>query len=167
MSNTDTNKAAKAIELAANIGIVLVAVAALVIFARSYLTQPATQRALVGEKLALKDVNWQVSKKSIVLVLSTTCHFCTESAPFYRQLVKKSEEQHVRTIAVFPQAAVEASSYLKNQDVVVSEVRQSSLADMQVDGTPTLLLIDEKGVVRGEWVGKLPLDGEKDVLAKL
>src|SRR5215471_636141 len=160
MSNTGTNKAARMVEVAANIGIVIVAVVALGFFARSYLGYPAAQHALVGEKLALKDINWQTNRKSLVLALSTTCHFCTESAPFYRQLVAKSEEQHVRTIAVFPQGPPEASSYLKNQNVAVNEVRQTSFADMQISGTPTLLLIDEKGVVRGAWVGKLAPDGE-------
>jgi thiol-disulfide isomerase/thioredoxin len=166
MSNTNTNKAARIIELAANIGIVFVAVVALVFFVRSYWIPSATQHALVGEKLPLKDVNWQVNKKTLVLVLST-CHFCSESAPFYRQLARKSEEQHVRTIAVFPQAAAEALSYLKNQEVPVNEVRQSQLPDMQVTRTPTLLLIDEKGIVKGAWIGKLSLDREKEVLAKL
>lgn len=103
----------------------------------------------------------------MVLAISTTCHFCNESAPFYDELVSQCKQQHVRTIAVLPQPTVEAESYLKDKGIAVDEVRQAILSGLRINGTPTLLLVDGGGIVRSVWIGKLESSGEKEVLAKL
>jgi hypothetical protein len=120
-----------------------------------------------GTKLPLKNASWQSGDKTIVLAISTTCHFCTDSADFYRKLVLECKRRHVHTIAVLPQSTDEAESYLKNEGVAVDEVRQAALSDLHINGTPTLLLVDGSRIVRSVWVGKLASEGEKQVLAKL
>jgi len=169
MTEEKTSKAARKIEMAANIAIIIAALAVVLIFIRNYTQKPAGPPPTIatGTKLPLQDVNWQSSEKNLVLVVSTTCHFCTESAGFYRELVSQCKQQHVRTIAVLPQVVPEAESYLKNEGVTVDEVRQSALSDIKVYGTPTLLLVDSGGIVRNVWEGKLPDKQEKEVLAKL
>lgn len=158
----------KKIEVGANIAIIIVALATVVMFARSYKgNQSQPQQIKAGAQFGLKDVNWQDNGKSMVLVLSTTCHFCTESAGFYRELVGHCQREHVRTVAVFPQPTNAAQSYLAGNGVVVDEVRQASLSNVEVTGTPTLLLIDKKGTVQNVWVGKLSEDREREILAKL
>jgi hypothetical protein len=161
--------AARKIEIAANIAIVVVACVAVLVLVRNYransLRQPATISA--GARFALKNANWMASPKNMVLAVSTTCHFCTESAPFYRQLVEECRRDHVRTIAVLPQPVNEAEAYLKGEGVAVDEIRQSPLGDLEVPGTPTLLLVDDRGVVDNVWIGKLPSDKEKEVLKKV
>ena len=102
-----------------------------------------------------------------MLALSTSCHYCNESAEFYRRLVKECEAHGVRTIAILPQAVNEAQTYLGNEGVKVNEVRQASLPSLEITGTPTLLLINDAGKVEHIWYGKLPPEQEKDVLAKL
>jgi len=163
-----TSPLARKIEAVANIAIIIAAVAIVVVLVRNYTRKPETPPTVgVGAKLALKDVSWQSNPKSMVMVVSTVCHFCTESAGFYRQLVTQCKQQHVHTIAVLPQSPAEAESYLKNEGVVVDEVRQAQLHDIEVGGTPTLLLVDGSGVVRNVWVGKLASDGEQEVISKL
>jgi len=169
MEGKKLESAAKKIEIAANVAIIIVALAAVLFFVKNYMTNRAESRARIstGTKFALRDVNWQVSGKNVVLALSTTCHFCTESAGFYRELVQQCQKQHVRMVAVLPQAVNEAQSYLKNEGVTVDEVRQGSFSELQISGTPTLLLLDNSGVVKSVWFGKLPAEKEKEVLAKL
>ncbi|MBZ5522873.1 MAG: hypothetical protein LAP21_11605 [Acidobacteriia bacterium] len=161
--------AARKIEMTANVAIVIVACVAVTMLVRNYransLAQPRT--ISTGATLPLKNQNWQANQKNLVLAVSTTCHFCTESAPFYRQLVEYCRQQHVRTIAVLPQPVNEAEAYLKGEGVTVDEIRQTPLNEIEVSGTPTLLLVDSGGVVRNVWVGKLPGDKEKEVLKKL
>ncbi len=41
----------------------------------------------VGAKINLSGVDWSKSERNLVLALSTTCHFCSESAGFYQKLV--------------------------------------------------------------------------------
>jgi len=36
-----------------------------------------------------------------------------------------------------------------------------------VDGTPTLLLVNEKGEISNSWVGKIPKEKEKEVISQL
>ena len=46
-------------------------------------------------------------------------------------------------------------------------MRHSALRDIGVEGTPTLLLVDESGKVIASWVGKLGPDQEAAVFARL
>lgn len=154
--------------MGANVAIILAVLAIVVLFVRNYTRKPDFPPTIAaGAKLPLKDANWQSSQKSLVLAVSTTCHFCEESAGFYRQLVSQCKQQHVRVIAVLPQSVGESESYLKNEGVTVDEVRQVVFSDMQIGGTPTLLLVDGSGTVKDVWIGKLPDDQEKDVISKL
>jgi len=61
----------------------------------------------------------------------------------------------------------EAQDYLNRLGVSVDEVRQASLAEFGVRGTPTLLLVDDSGIVKNFWIGKIPLEQETDVLEAL
>lgn len=160
---------AKKIELAANIGIVITAVLVVIFFIRNYTQRPNDPQRTValGSKFALKNVNWQASGKNLVFAVSTTCHYCTESAAFYRELVEECRQQHVRTIAVLPQPQAEAQAYLSGEGVDVDEIRQAPLSDLDIGGTPTLVLVNQAGVVKQVWRGKLPSEKEKDVITKL
>lgn len=66
-----------------------------------------------------------------------------------------------------PQTVEEGKQYLKNLGVDISEVYNAKLASIGVTATPTLLLIDQSGVVSDMWRGKLSDDAEKEVLSKL
>jgi thioredoxin-related protein len=160
---------AKKIEMAANIAIVITAVLVGIFFIKNYSQRQANPQRTValGSKFALKDVNWQANDKNLVLAVSTTCHFCTESAPFYRKLVEQCKQQHVHTVAVLPQTPAEAQAYLGGEGVTVDEIRQAPLTDLDVSGTPTLVLVDRAGVVKRVWVGKLPGTKEDDVVKVL
>ncbi|MBZ5494002.1 MAG: redoxin domain-containing protein [Acidobacteriia bacterium] len=168
MAGISNERTAKRVELVANVGIVIVALLAATLLLRNNLGhQSNPQSIVIGSKIKLKDVNWKANGKTLVLALSTNCHFCTESAPFYRQLVKAAEEKNVRTVAVFPQSPLEATSYLAAKAVKVDLVQQSPLPDIQVSGTPTVLLVNENGEVKAVWIGKLQAEREKDLLGRL
>jgi len=160
---------ARKIEVAANVAIIVTACLVAVFFVRNYMAEKSDQRHTIalGSRFALENINWEASRKNIVLALSTSCHFCNESAGFYRELVKECETHGVRTIAVLPQTVSEAQSYLTNEGVKVNEVRQAPLPSLEISGTPTLLLVNNEGKVERVWYGKLPPNDEKDVLAKL
>jgi hypothetical protein len=51
--------------------------------------------------------------------------------------------------------------------VHVDDIKQISLNTLGVRGTPTLLLVNDVGVVTDVWVGKLQLDQEVQVLTAL
>jgi hypothetical protein len=119
-------------------------------------------------KPLLKDVNWSQNGRTIVLALSTQCHFCTASAPFLRKLVQEAKStKAVKTVAVLPQPIAEAQKYLDGEDVHVDEVTQAEMSSIGVGGTPTWLMVDKAGIVTDVWVGKLDSTGEEQVLHAL
>jgi peroxiredoxin len=158
---------AKKVEVGANVAIIIVVVMIGAIFVRNYTGQLQTHGQIsVGTKFALHDVNWKTNEKNLVFALSTSCHFCSESADFYRQIAQ-ARAKNVRTIAVFPQSVAAAREYTKKMGIEFDEVRQASLSGLEISGTPTLLIIDNAGQVRSVWVGKLPPQTEKEVLARV
>ncbi|HEX8282260.1 MAG TPA: hypothetical protein VF588_02855 [Pyrinomonadaceae bacterium] len=165
----------KKIEVAANVAILVVALLLGVVLVKRYLLpspppvpQSEEQRLKPGDKLALADVDWGRSKKTLVMVLSTNCHFCTESAPFYQRLAReKSGRDDVRLLAVLPQSVEESRKYLDTNGVSVTEVRQAQPGAVGVRGTPTLIIVNSSGAVVDSWVGKLPRDKEDEVLKRL
>jgi hypothetical protein len=61
----------------------------------------------------------------------------------------------------------EAQNYLKDKNIGITQVVNNSLTGIGVAATPTLMIVNEKGVVSEYWRGKLSSDREKEVLAKL
>lgn len=170
MTDEKSTPLSRKLELGANIGIIVVAIAACAILARNYLfpnSRGEGPQIKAGERLALKNVEWKANNRNIVLALSTSCHFCTESAGFYRQLSDACRKQGVHLIAVFPEPVSSGASYLQGEGVAVDEIRQAVFRDIEIRGTPTLLFVDSQGVVKQVWVGKLPSDVETQVLGKL
>jgi len=162
-------KSIQLIEVGANAGIVIVALLCIVIGIKSYWGRgySRTHNIPIGTQLNLHGINWGTQPKSIILALSTNCHFCTESAPFYRDLVAKCASEHIRTIAVFPQSAPEAISYLTGEQVKVDEIKEAPLDTIRVAGTPTLILVDGHGKVQAAWIGKLSAEQQNQVFARL
>jgi hypothetical protein len=166
----------KRIELIANVSIVVVAILLSIVLVKSYLitnssplgsNQEADGTEVgVGQALALPDVDWEKNGQTLILALSTTCHFYTASGPFYQRLAKERGDD-TRLVAVFPQTINDGKDYLNRLGVSVDEVKQASFKSNNVRGTPTLLLVNGDGVVVKEWVGKLPADQEIEVLSKV
>lgn len=70
-----------------------------------------TPSALVGNTIRLPGVQFPAQRDSLVLGISTQCHFCNESLPFYKGLTD-SLQGRLDVFAVMPQAQTEAGKYL-------------------------------------------------------
>jgi peroxiredoxin len=165
----ETNETSKKIEMGANVAVIIVALVAVAIFVRSYWMGPAELHHTItaGSKFELKAQGWRGTPKTVVLALSTNCHYCTESADFYRELSLQCHQRHIPIIAVLPQEVTASRSYLTDEGVTVDEIRKVQLSDLRVDGTPTLVIVDDGGVVKKVWVGKLSSSKEKEVLDQI
>lgn len=161
----------KKLEVAANCCIILVAIVVVGVLVKKYLlTTPAVTdpEVSVGTRITLAGVNWGENGQTLVVVSQTGCHFCSESAPFYQRLVQEAKTRgNVRLVFVLPQPVAEGQKYLNDLGLFVSDIVQAPLKSIQVRGTPTLLLVNNKGVVMDLWLGKLPPEKEAEVLGKL
>lgn len=160
------------IELVANIFIILLVLVIGVILIQKYLlavspNQQVRVEPKIGSQMNAPDVDWARQSKTLVLVLQAGCRFCSESAPFYKRIVEIVKNKNVKLVAVFPTEVEESTKYLKELGLTNIEVKRSSLGSLQVTGTPTLILTNDKGEITDYWVGKLPSDKETEVLNKL
>ncbi len=121
----------------------------------------------VNKQITLPDINWSEQPKTVVIALQTNCHFCNESAPFYKRLIENIKGKKIKLVAVLPTAIEKSRAHLDKLGLNDLDIKQASLDSIEVDGTPTLLLVDSKGEVTDYWIGKLPPDKEAEVLSKL
>jgi hypothetical protein len=164
----------KRIELLANIAIIVVALLLGGVLVKRYLlpqpNQPAAAdpRIAPGTKLSVPGIEWAKSKQTVLLVLSDTCHFCTESAGFYQRLAQeRAKRSDLRLVAVLPQEPAKGEAYMSKLGVTVDQLGQVPLNAVNVKGTPTVILVDNAGAVIESWVGKLPAEEEAKVISRL
>lgn len=161
----------KKVEVLANVAVIITAVIFCSVLVRKYYfprdtkTVETTLPSVVAsaptrpsikpdQQVSLPDIDWSKANRTILLALSTKCRFCTESAPFYQQILQKKSKD-VRVVVVLPQPVEESRKYLDKLGVSVREVKEARLATVGVSGTPTVILIDKNGVVQNLWIGKL------------
>jgi thioredoxin-related protein len=169
------NKTHQKIELVANILIIVVALLLGGVIVQKYFfappsavsNQPPRLEPKIGLAMNVPDVNWSQQPKTLILALQSGCRFCNESAPFYKRVIESVKDKNVKLVAVFPTAVEESAAHLQKLGLSNMEVKQSSLGSLQVSGTPTLILTNEKGEVTNYWVGKLSPDKETEVINKL
>ena len=169
------NRVYKRVELVANVAIILVAIALVVVLAKRFIFNAGNEnqanetiQSNVGAKLSQPDIDWSKSNKNLILILSNTCRFCTESAPFYKRLVQEQTQRGTFYLtALFPQPVSDGQKYLHELGVDINEIKQLSPGAIRIRGTPTVLLVNSAGVVTEEWLGKLPPDKENEVLSRL
>jgi hypothetical protein len=157
----------KQLEVAASVSIVgLAAVVAFILVKQYVLTPPRGQHGIqVGSTLNLPGAMPKGHGRMIVLALSTGCHYCTDSASFYRRLEDPVRGSNLMLAAVLPQAPDEGARYLRSLGLKTQDARQAQFSGLGILGTPTLLIVDGRGVVLQRWIGKLPTDVEDEVIA--
>lgn len=163
------------LETAANITTIMVSILLSVVLVRVFLLPQRPPEALSARPQAAKGTNlkgslpgvdWGANGRTLVLAISTRCHFCTDSAPFFRR-ISKEKPAGTKLLAVLPQAVEESRKYLDQEGVRVDEVKEAALDSIKVSGTPTLLLVDKAGTVADVWAGKLEPSQEEEVLSVL
>lgn len=166
-----SSKIYQRVELVTNIAIILVAILLGYFLIQKFFFQQKLQQPPVeivkGTKVSLTDTDWSANRKTLILVLQKDCHFCSESMPFYKKLSEKAKEKGIKLIAVLPNSREESQLYLKENGLEIQEIKQAQLNSINVRGTPTLILVNDKSEVLDSWIGKLPSQKEQEVIDKL
>lgn len=149
------------IETAANIAVVLVAIAALSSLAIVILVEPTATNLRKG--LAKGDsfqgkikADFSNNQQTLLIALKTNCLYCNDSLPFYQRLVQQasSGDKPLRIIALFPESAETAAKYLKENQLKMEVVSEVDFNSISIPGTPTLILLDNTEV-KDFWIGTL------------
>ena len=160
---------AKKIELLANVAIITLALLIGGFFVKRYFFDDGRMEEVrAGEKISLSGMDWTKSPRTLLIALQTGCRYCSESAPFYQRVVREIQGQsNIRLVAILPQPIDEGQKYLSELSVSVDEIRQESLSSIKIGGSPTLMLINNAGVMTDVWRGKLTPEQESEVLNRL
>ncbi len=161
------------VEISANLALIFTAVVALTVFLRhrtdtstsSSRIAHAAPASPVGTKIDLPGVDWSQHKATLVIAISSTCHYCVSSATFYSQLTKVSHPLPV--VVVIPQRKQTASAFLTQHQITPQNLVSTDLVDIHVDATPTLLLVSSSGVITKTWVGELTDSQQGQVLTAI
>lgn len=119
-------------------------------------TRTSAPQINAGEKLNVPNVDWERNQKSLVFFLQKGCHYCSDSAPFYRQLIAAAAKKNVKSLAILPNSAEDARQYLQSLELPIENIQSGSLASYKVNGTPTVMFVDHHGIVRSVWIGAAP-----------
>ena len=126
--------------------------------------RPGDSTRLVGSKVDLGDVTWTGSPRTVVLALSGRCQFCKMSADFYRALIDSARPDRFRVVAVLQKHAQDLDPNLIELGIEkVRDIREADLAGLGVRLTPSVMVVDHRGVVQAAWVGKLSASQETEV----
>lgn len=149
----------------------LVCIAALTIgavFVRKFEWTSGSPREIVrGTRLpTLTGYKWQSHPRTLVLALRVGCPYCESSMGFYARLLnlERSRALGVHVLAAFPDAEAAITETVSERIPGLATVGNVSLEKFGVAGTPTLILVDNRGEVRDVWTGQLSRLQEEDVI---
>jgi len=121
--------------------------------------------SLIGKNLKVGNDPWNRSHLTVAIALSSRCHFCAESLPFYRQLTDTARKSGAQTMILSPDSGEDTKSFLAPEGVSPDFVVSTSFRQLGIRMTPTLMLVDSGGVVRRVFRGKLDAVEQDEVLA--
>jgi len=104
-----------------------------------------------------------------LLALRPDCPYCEKSVPFYRRLAAREKENRLAAhlLAVVSSGEAKAREYAESRQLDMQFHPDTDLSKIKVQGTPTLVLIDQDARVRKVWAGQLTLGEEAEVLTQI
>jgi hypothetical protein len=156
-----------------NIAVVVAAILLIGLFAKAYFFPPrpphsSPDPAKRGTVLHnIEGVDLHKSLRTVILALSTNCRYCTQSLPFYKELMARAAKEaasSVQVVAIFPEQRADVDVYTKSHELAVNSVAGVKLNSLQIPLTPSVILVDSNAEVLGWWEGKLSEEEQTDVL---
>ena len=163
------------LEIISSVAVTLAAVAVITSVSWGYFTSkhapPSLRSGLQKGNLiqALPNFNYKGSPQTLLIAMSTKCHFCSESIPFYNQVTKLQKEtgKQIRVVAIFPENEDEVKQYVQQNNLDVDSIGGIDFGRFNLEGTPTMILVDRDGKVLNFWIGKVPESDQQQVIKSL
>lgn len=105
---------------------------------------------------------WHAESGDVVAVVRSTCGYCTESMPFYREVARTR-----RLIVVTDEPAAMTGAWLGRYGVTAAQIVSVPGSTQVVPGTPTLFVVDERGRIVLREVGRLPEAKARQLLRRI
>jgi len=167
----DRQKIKSYLESATNIAVLLASVAVLLVCTLNYFTVDSTPLLIEGLQKGknlspLPTYNYGDSPRTLIVALNTDCGYCGDSIPFYKRLIEAAQTNNKATkiVAVFQNSSNKVERYLQEKQFNANTISDANLNAFNVTATPTMILVDSKGIILDFWIGKLSKEDEEQVL---
>lgn len=123
-----------------------------------------------GDRIpAVENLRFSDSNVTSLLFVRSDCHYCTDSMPFYRELVGRSHSsgKRRRVVVVTMEEPDKIAKYLDANGLAVDAAVSARFADFGVSSTPSLIVVDRYGKAVIGRVGRLSTRAEKEVLESI
>ncbi|MGH9913919.1 MAG: peroxiredoxin family protein [Pyrinomonadaceae bacterium] len=100
----------------------------------------------------------QERRKTILLIFSPHCGYCTENMPNWKLLIEKLDPKLYRIVAtsIFADGVKEyAEKYRLNSLPVIAEIDPRNRVEYEMSVTPETIVISSEGKVEKIWIGLL------------
>jgi rhodanese-related sulfurtransferase/thioredoxin-related protein len=108
-----------------------------------------------GNRIEISGIKFSESDQTLLLVLNKDCKFCQQETPFYHSLSTQARTKRVGFIVAFQDDIEQGRKYLSDGNIVASNIIRVRLDSINVEGTPTLFLLNKDGEIVGKWAGTL------------
>jgi hypothetical protein len=157
------------LEISTRIAILLTALAVLWLILGSVLKQPKPN-IHVGLRNgdlfpSVAGIDYSKNSKTLLISMSTKCASCVEGLPFFQKFREKTfgSPDSLRIIALFPESEKEVENYARERHLTLETQSGINLKALNMLGTPTIVLINNKGQIVDFWIGKLSNDIEQQI----
>ena len=92
-----------------------------------------------------------MSRRTLLIALNTTCSQCAESVRLVHKLTAPNANQtygDIRVLLLFPNDESDVSTYLKQYDLASEAHAVIDLRSHHINVVPTMILVDDKGVIK-------------------
>ena len=109
-------------------------------------------RIAAGTHIDVTDVSFSSAPWTMILVTSPDCPHCVASKRFHQAVARQLVRAHIPFIVALPFGA--DSSYIDLPPHSHTDIRWNDIKGY-LQGTPTLILVDNHGAVADIWAGEL------------
>ncbi len=119
---------------------------------------------VAGERMpAVPGVRFEEAEQTLVLFASSTCSVCTDTMPFYRELVERIEAlpSHLPLAVISFEEHSRIAAYTNLHRLSPDIVASVSPQTFKLRRTPTLILVGPDAIVKNSWVGRVISDQKR------
>jgi hypothetical protein len=162
------------LDVTTNVVVVVFAVVAIGVLAKNYLLPRGPDaHAEIQKGSAFPEIagaDYKQAPRTLILALNVDCHYCSKSIPFYNRLAEAQRENEGRfnIVAAFINKEEDrVKSYAQVKHLSVQTIAGVDPDKLNIQMTPTLVLVDGASKVLDSWRGLLQPDGEREVFDAL
>jgi hypothetical protein len=172
----------KKLDIFANVAITVVALLIGITLIRQQISHAATAKKLAAAAALESSLDpgkhisppagyeWSQHDRTLLMALRYGCVHCEKNMPFYQQMQNQINKSEAKTslLSIFPDdsfvAQHDLDTHALNGTPFIANV---DFAKLHILGTPTLLLVDNKGTILQSWIGELTKDKQDEVMKTL